>query len=122
MSQGSTTGGSATAGDGTHPPVPGAQGAPEDSDLARRTYVATAKRLLPLLGLCYFLSYLDRTNVAVAALTMNDELGITASAFGLGAGLFFFGYFIFEVPSNLILHKVGARIWMARIMISWGGG
>ncbi|MEJ7755350.1 MAG: MFS transporter [Nocardioidaceae bacterium] len=93
---------------------------PQESDLARRTYTTTARRILPLLGLCYFLSYLDRTNVSVAALTMNDDIGLSASAFGLGAGLFFFGYFIFEVPSNLIMNKVGARIWMARIMISWG--
>jgi len=93
---------------------------PASSDLATTTYATVAKRLLPLLGVCYFLSYLDRTNVAVAALTMNADLGISAAAFGLGAGLFFIGYFVFEVPSNLILYKVGARIWIARIMITWG--
>lgn len=87
---------------------------------AARTYAVVARRILPLLALCYFMSYLDRTNVSVAALTMNGALGISASAFGLGAGLFFIGYFIFEVPSNLIMYRVGARIWMARIMISWG--
>lgn len=87
---------------------------------SQETYQIVAKRILPVLALCYFLSYLDRTNVSVAALTMNADLGISASAFGLGAGLFFIGYFIFEVPSNLIMYKVGARIWMARIMISWG--
>ena len=91
-----------------------------DPELARSTYTAAAKRLLPLLGVCYFLSYLDRTNVSVAALTRNKALGISATAFGLGAGLFFIGYFIVEVPSNMIMHKVGARRWIARIMISWG--
>ena len=92
----------------------------DEAAFARQTFAVVSRRILPLLGLCYFLSYLDRTNVAVAALTMNDDLGISAAAFGLGAGLFFIGYFVFEVPSNLILHKVGARIWMARIMITWG--
>jgi len=92
----------------------------DTSALATSTYATVARRLLPLLGLCYFLSYLDRTNVAVAALTMNEDLGISAAAFGLGAGLFFLGYFVFEVPSNMIMYKVGARIWMARIMVTWG--
>ncbi len=77
-------------------------------------------RLLPLLGLCYLLNYVDRVNVGFAATTMNPDLGLTATAYGLGAGLFFIGYFFFEVPSNVILHKVGARIWIARIMITWG--
>jgi MFS family permease len=92
----------------------------EDAELGRRTYERVARRLLPLLGFCYFLSYLDRTNVSVAALTMNADLGISATAFGLGAGLFFIGYFVFEVPSNVIMHRVGASRWIARIMISWG--
>lgn len=87
---------------------------------ATNTYAVVARRLLPLLGLCYFLSYLDRTNVSVAALTMNDDIGISAAAFGLGAGLFFLGYFVFEVPSNLAMYRVGARLWMARIMVTWG--
>jgi len=91
-----------------------------DSRLAQRTYTTVARRLLPLLGACYFLSYLDRTNVSVAALTMNADLRISSTAFGLGAGLFFIGYFIFEVPSNMIMHRVGARRWIARIMITWG--
>lgn len=89
-------------------------------DLADRTFRTVARRLLPLMALCYFMSYLDRTNLSVAALTMNEDLGISATAFGLGAGLFFLGYFVFEVPSNLVMHKVGARVWMARIMVSWG--
>jgi D-galactonate transporter len=77
-------------------------------------------RLVPLLGLLYLLNYLDRVNVGFAALTMNADLGISSAAYGLGAGLFFVGYFFFEVPSNVILHKVGARIWIARIMVTWG--
>jgi len=118
MTQGRNEISSAEAGYETQPAAPGATMA--DSELGRSTYTAAAKRLLPLLGVCYFLSYLDRTNVSVAALTMNKALGISATAFGLGAGLFFIGYFIVEVPSNMIMHKVGARRWIARIMISWG--
>jgi D-galactonate transporter len=78
------------------------------------------RRLLPFLGLCYLLNYVDRVNVGFAALKMNPDLGLSAAAYGLGAGLFFIGYFFFEVPSNVILHRVGARIWIARIMITWG--
>ena len=70
--------------------------------------------------LCYIVSYLDRVNVGFAKLQMQDDLGISNTVYGLGAGLFFVGYFFFEVPSNLILYKVGARKWIARIMISWG--
>ncbi len=79
-----------------------------------------AIRLVPFLGLLYLINYLDRANVGYAALTMNADLGLTTAAYGLGAGLFFIGYFFFEVPSNIILHKVGARVWIARIMITWG--
>jgi D-galactonate transporter len=77
-------------------------------------------RLLPFLGLLYLVNYLDRVNVGFAALTMNADLGLSAAAYGLGAGLFFIGYFLFEVPSNIILHRVGARVWIARIMVTWG--
>src|ERR1700675_903914 len=87
---------------------------------ARRASRKAARRLIPFLILCFVVSFLDRVNVGFAALTMNKELGLTAEMFGFGAGIFFFGYFIFEVPSNLILEKVGARRWIARIMISWG--
>jgi MFS transporter, ACS family, tartrate transporter len=91
------------------------------ADLTRRSPSAkAARRLIPFLILCYFVAYLDRVNAGFAALTMNRELGLTAEMFGFGAGIFFFGYFIFEVPSNLILEKIGARRWIARIMISWG--
>jgi ACS family tartrate transporter-like MFS transporter len=77
-------------------------------------------RLLPFLGLLYIVSFLDRVNVGYAALTMNADIGLSASAFGLGAGIFFLGYFVFEVPSNLILQRVGARVWIARILVTWG--
>jgi len=77
-------------------------------------------RLLPLLFLAYFICYLDRINVGFAALTMNKDLGFTATVYALAATAFFWGYCLFEVPSNIILEKVGARIWIARIMITWG--
>ena len=77
-------------------------------------------RLLPLAILAYFLAYLDRINVGFAALTMNKDLGLDAATYGMAAGAFFWGYFLFEVPSNMILEKIGARIWIARIMVSWG--
>ena len=77
-------------------------------------------RLLPFIGLLYFVAYLDRVNVGYAALTMNADIGLSAAAYGAGAGIFFIGYFFFEVPSNLIMEKVGARRWIARIMVSWG--
>jgi ACS family tartrate transporter-like MFS transporter len=75
---------------------------------------------LPLIIVIYFVAYIDRTNVGFAALTMNKDLGLSAYVFGWGAGIFFLGYFLFEVPSNVILEKVGARVWIARIMITWG--
>ena len=78
------------------------------------------RRLLPFLIACFFVAFLDRVNVGFAALQMNIQLGLTPRVFGLGAGLFFLGYFLFEVPSNLILHRIGARIWIARIMATWG--
>ncbi len=77
-------------------------------------------RLLPFLMLCYVAAYLDRVNVGFARLQMVGDLGFSETVYGLGAGMFFIGYFFFEVPSNLILHRVGARIWIGRIMISWG--
>jgi ACS family tartrate transporter-like MFS transporter len=77
-------------------------------------------RLLPFLFALYIVAYLDRINVGFAALEMNREVGLSQAAFGFGAGIFFLGYFLFEIPSNLILRRVGARRWIARIMISWG--
>src|ERR1700736_2412699 len=77
-------------------------------------------RLIPIAILTYFFCYLDRINVGFASLTMNKELGLSAQMYGFASGAFFWGYFLFEVPSNLIMEKVGARIWIARIMITWG--
>jgi ACS family tartrate transporter-like MFS transporter len=90
------------------------------SALEQRTVRKVAWRLLPLIVIIYFVAYVDRTNVSFAALTMNKDLGLSAYIFGWGAGIFFLGYFLFEVPSNVILEKTGARIWIARIMITWG--
>lgn len=84
------------------------------------TYRKVAWRILPLLLLCYVISYLDRVNVGFAKLQMQTDLHLSDTVYGLGAGIFFIGYFLFEVPSNIILHRVGARIWIARIMITWG--
>lgn len=78
------------------------------------------RKLMPLLMLGYLIAYLDRSNISVAALQMNADLGLTAQMYGLGAGLFYVTYVIFEVPSNVILARVGARTWIGRIMISWG--
>lgn len=89
-------------------------------DVERRAVAKVSRRLMPFLILCYFVAYLDRVNVSFAALTMNKALGISATAFGLGAGIFFLAYFVFEVPSNLALERFGARKWIARIMLSWG--
>ncbi len=85
-----------------------------------RVYAKVTWRIIPFLFLCYVVAYLDRVNVGFAKLQMVADLKFSETVFGLGAGLFFIGYFLFEVPSNVILHKVGARIWIARIMITWG--
>jgi MFS family permease len=79
-----------------------------------------AWRMVPFLTLVYVVNYLDRTNIAVASLTMNKDLGLTATEYGLGAGILFLGYTVFEIPSNLALYSVGARRWIARILITWG--
>src|ERR1700704_1725207 len=85
-----------------------------------RTVAKVIRRIVPFLVVCYFVAYLDRVNVGFAALAMNHDLGLSQTAFGLGAGIFFIAYFIFEVPSNLLLEQFGARKWIARIMLSWG--
>jgi ACS family tartrate transporter-like MFS transporter len=90
------------------------------SDLERETMRKVSVRLLPFLFVLYLLNFLDRANVALAALQMNRDLHFSSSAFGFGAGIFFAGYAIFEVPSNIALARFGARRWIARIMISWG--
>lgn len=92
----------------------------DDKDLARTTMRRVSLRLLPFLFVLYVCNFLDRTNVAIAALQMNRDLHFSAAAFGFGAGIFSLGYALFEVPSNLVLARVGARYWISRIMISWG--
>ena len=87
---------------------------------ADAVYTRVTWRLLPFLVLCYVVAYLDRVNVGFARLQMLDDLKFSETVYGLGAGMFFIGYFLFEVPSNLLLHRVGARVWIARIMITWG--
>ena len=77
-------------------------------------------RIIPFVMLLYFISFLDRVNVGFAALTMNKAIGLSPAAFGFGGGVFFLGYFLFEIPSNLILYRVGARLWIARVMVTWG--
>src|SRR6201996_1233501 len=89
-------------------------------NIEKRVIGKVMLRLIPFLIMCYFVAYLDRVNVGFAKLQMNQAVGLSEAAFGLGAGLFFIGYFLFEVPSNLFLERVGARVWIARIMITWG--
>src|SRR5436190_441269 len=88
--------------------------------LERRVVSKVTWRLLPYLFLLYIIAYVDRINVSVAQLQMSTDLGLKSGRFGLAVGTFFIGYFVFEVPSNLALARVGARVWMARIMILWG--
>lgn len=90
------------------------------SELEKRVLRKTTMRIVPFVMLLYFIAFIDRVNIGFAALTMNKDLGFSPSVFGFGAGIFFFGYFLFEVPSNVALHKIGARIWIARVMITWG--
>ena len=85
-----------------------------------RVFAKAARRLIPLMVCLYTISFLDRVNIGFAALTMNADLGFTPEIYGWGAGVFFFGYFLFEVPSNVILTRLGARIWICRIMVTWG--
>jgi MFS family permease len=105
------------------------QSVPGDADVATEAAADSllqgavqkaALRFVPLLTIAYLFNYLDRTSLGFAALTMNQQLGLTASQFGLAAGIFFVGYSLFEIPSNLLLYRFGARRWLARIMISWG--
>src|SRR5690348_16007194 len=89
-------------------------------ELAPRTINKIMWRLMPFLMACYFVAFLDRVNVAFAKLQMSKALGLSDAAFGFGAGVFFIGYFLVEVPSNILLERFGARLWIARIMLSWG--
>lgn len=93
---------------------------PDEHLLEARTMRRVALRIVPFLMVCYFISFLDRVNLGFAALQMVRDLHFSSTVFGLGAGIFFVSYFLFEVPSNLLLEKVGARRWIARIMITWG--
>lgn len=89
-------------------------------EIESKLFAKIAWRFLPILMISYVFNYIDRTSISVAALTMNEDIGLTSSQFGYGAGILFLGYCLFEVPSNLILYRVGARLWISRIMISWG--
>ncbi|MBU6457678.1 MAG: MFS transporter [Bradyrhizobium sp.] len=90
------------------------------SSLERQVLRKISLRIVPFVMLLYFISFIDRVNVGFAALTMNKDFGFSSSVFGFGAGIFFLGYFLFEVPSNIILDRVGARLWIARVMVTWG--
>jgi MFS family permease len=91
-----------------------------DAQLEKQTVSKVFWRLMPFLGLLYIVAFLDRVNVGFAALSMNKELGFSNAVYGLGAGIFFLGYFIMEIPGNLIMARIGARLWIARILITWG--
>jgi len=93
---------------------------PAAADAERRVFAKIGWRLMPILIVSYVFNYLDRNNVGFAALTMNQAIGLTATQFGFGAGVFFVGYCLLEIPSNIALYRVGARLWLSRIMISWG--
>src|SRR5205823_14991600 len=93
-------------------------GAPAE-ELSVITLRKVTRRLIPFLFMLYVIAWLDRVNVGFAGLQMNADLGFSSAAFGFGSGVFFLGYCLFEVPSNLVLHRVGARRWISRIMISW---
>jgi ACS family tartrate transporter-like MFS transporter len=90
------------------------------SELETRTLKKVSRRIIPYIFVLYIIAFLDRVNIGYAALEMNKELSLTASAMGLISGIFFIGYFLFEVPSNMLMHRVGARKWIGRIMITWG--
>jgi ACS family tartrate transporter-like MFS transporter len=91
-----------------------------EAELARNTLRRVSTRLLPFLVALYVWAWIDRTNLAIAALQMKQDLRFSSTAYGFGAGIFFLGYALFEIPSNLILVRVGSRRWIARIAISWG--
>ncbi len=100
--------------------TPAGHGGSDPGALERRAFAKASARLLPLLFACYIVAYLDRVNIGFAKLQMASSLQYSDTVYGFGAGIFFLGYFLFEVPSNLILERVGARRWIARIMITWG--
>lgn len=100
--------------------IPGVVGGSLQDTREKDTYSKVTWRIIPFFCLCYLAAYLDRINVGLAKLQMAGDLGFSEVVYGLGAGLFFIGYILFEVPSNLLLQKMGARLWIARIMITWG--
>ncbi|WP_110877466.1 MFS transporter [Franconibacter helveticus] len=91
-----------------------------NTDLYTTTLRQLNAKIIPFIIICYFVANLDKTNISIAALQMNADLGLSASMYGLGVGMFYISYIIFEIPSNIIMTKVGARVWIARIMITWG--
>src|SRR5438132_9629654 len=93
---------------------------PEEHALEKATMRRITFRIIPFLMVCYFIAFVDRVNAGFAALQMNQDVGLSSAAFGLGGGLFYITYVLCEVPSNLAMEKVGARLWIARIMITWG--
>src|SRR5512138_973352 len=90
------------------------------SDLEKRVMRKVALRIVPFIILLYFVAYIDRVNIGFAALTMNSDLGFSPSVFGFGAGIFFVGYMLFQVPANLMLVRFGARRWVFAILVVWG--
>ncbi len=98
---------------GTNPPV-------SPTDIEARTIRKVRNRIVPFIMILMVIASLDRMNIGFAALTMNKELAISSQQYGFLAGIFFLGYFTFEIPSNLLLHRIGARVWLARILVSWG--
>lgn len=104
----------------SYPQSIAAPSAEESISFENATYDKVTWRIIPFLFLCYVVAYLDRVNVGFAKLHMLKDLSFSETAYGLGAGIFFIGYFFFEVPSNILMHRVGARVWIARIMITWG--
>jgi MFS family permease len=96
-----------------------ASGAVSSAAVDDSVYDKVTRRIVPLLFMCYVVAYLDRVNVGFAKIQMLADLKFSETVYGLGAGIFFLGYFLFEVPSNILLHRVGARLWIARVMITW---
>ena len=90
------------------------------STIEARTVRKVRARIIPFVFVLFVVAVVDRNNIGFAALTMNKELAISSEQYGFVAGIFFFGYFLFEIPSNLLLHRIGARVWIARILITWG--
>ena len=98
----------------------GLRGGAAAPEIERRTVAKVSWRLLPLIVLIYFVAYMDRTNVGFAAFGLKRDFGFSATLYGWAAGIFFLGYVLFEIPSNVLLERAGARLWIARIMVTWG--